>query len=428
MSERLSAALDTLAPRTDSPSISATMWAMFYAAYCGSIIIPSTQNPGQNPVSFSRAQLVKLCESPDRVRRLVVCEKTDGIRGTLFLATVDGVRTAFVVPRYTDTIRVVVFGDELRPPAALFDDGGSVLEVEVLVTPDRQHIVLTPFDVLMVMGESLMHYIVEDRLATMSAFQASDLAPLARAPSGTAVICRTKAFLPVRQIGRLRDRFERARRLADDDDVWPAVDGLILTPLDDEVGSGANYDILKFKFTHSVDFVAGFSVCGCTACLDGGVDVTWRRATDGRPHLQQGVLIDLEYTPDGNGSASAKRTSGRSFQLHAVRSVFAHADGRSDLLFNGQPVWFSLEATARTALVVDTMRQEGHAQLRCVVECTVDLTRRPAGDGWAVACSIIRIRDDKTVPNVERTVLKTLENVHENVSFDELERAFTAVA
>lgn len=195
---------------------------------------PRPRLPGPNPVSIEKSDLRTI-----REREYVVCEKTDGVRFVAACLRYKQLNLMVLVDR---AMNVYLF--PLRKiPRASFQ--GTLIDGELAWDKIDKKFVFLAFDAVTISGVSVGHLGFYDRLTSLKkAFRVH-----APHPDDPAVF-RVKSFLP-RYIGfMVKSHLET---IADRFDI----DGVILTPVDEEIRYGRHPRLFKLKTNHTVDFLSG---------------------------------------------------------------------------------------------------------------------------------------------------------------------------
>ena len=330
-------------------------------------------NPAPNPISIERRHLPELSR-----QKYVVAEKSDGVRYLLLLTRDGGGRNLAVMADRTYRFWEV----EVVAKASYFE-GGSLFDGELVWSrgahgPCKRYLA---FDVVVSEGVSHMRRNYVDRIALLHrAFppQGSEggggaAAATALAVAGyiaadgnpDALALQPKACFSTDNLEALRRQCSRLAHSSD---------GLIFTPTAEPVMRGTHWSMYKWKEVNSIDLRVR-----AEPLLDGG----WR--------------VDLF---GGNDAAEQNLTS---------------ADGGFE--FQGRPVRF---VPASSPELEQLLAHAAGAPVNAVVECVCEL------EGDVVSCRVVRVRSDKDVPNNSVTIARTLVNIAERISFEELVDAVAA--
>lgn len=217
--------------------------------------------PGPNPVSLERADFPKLLE-----QTYYVCEKTDGVRHLLLCCTYKGHNVCALADR-TLTFWLLPLRDV---PRAMYQ--GSVLDGEIAFNKIHQSWQFLTFDVVMMSGVPTFSKRFSDRIGVahkvMAHFRRHPLDPLD---------LKVKNFQSLATLADAASHVNMARSYFE-------VDGIILTPQEDEVVFGRHFGMFKFKdgSKHTIDFLV-MDVHGTLGVFDNG-----KHAAVGRLSLAPG--------------------------------------------------------------------------------------------------------------------------------------------
>lgn len=205
---------------------------------------PRARYPFGNPVSIESSHLAVLAACG-----YVVAEKSDGVRAAVVLCTdAHGRRHAAVMDR-----SATLFGLPLVADAALFEDGGTVLDAEVVATADAFHVLV--FDAAALGSMSALPASLLDRLALLRQAVPHMSMPDGTLPGGASLTFAVKPMWAAEAPGTAAAIEAHCAALPH------ATDGFVLTPA---VGAapppGTCPSILKIKAQHTVDclWVSGF--------------------------------------------------------------------------------------------------------------------------------------------------------------------------
>lgn len=194
---------------------------------------PRPRLPGPNPVSLERSHLRAL-----HSREYLLSEKTDGVRFVLACFRYRDVKIAAIVDR---ALNVFLF--PLRKvPKALFQ--GSLIDGELAWNKQTNSFSFVAFDAVVLSGVTVSHASLYDRVLAMKrAFSA--YAPHDDDPAAFEI----KSFVPL-HAPALIDQFLHEVSAKYD------VDGVILTPVHEEVKYGRHFGLFKLKTSGrlTVDF------------------------------------------------------------------------------------------------------------------------------------------------------------------------------
>lgn len=328
--------------------------------------------PAPNPVSIERKHLARLSGE-----QYVVAEKSDGVRHLLLLTKEGGRGVAVMADRAYRFWEVEVLA------RAVWFDRGSLFDGELVwsTRPGSRELStrFLVFDVVMCKGASCLRESYVSRIATIrsSFYTLSDgadfsasMGPEKLAASGFIVADgnpRDLSFEPkqcfatdnLEALWRGRDRLSHGS------------DGLVFTPVRDHVRTGTHWSMYKWKQVNSIDLRL--------RCLRLGDGDEW----------------DLRLYGGDSGLEHDMTAGG--FCAEGERFVAVRSQAVDDLI--GTP-----EA-----------QMEGRASAIMECECVV------VGD--EVRCKPIKQRSDKTSPNNKFTIERTLVNIREAITFEELAAA-----
>lgn len=196
---------------------------------------PRSRLPGPNPVSIERADFQTL-----KTAEYVACEKTDGVRFVAACMRYEGLKIMVLVDR---AMEVYLF--PLRKiPRPLFQ--GTIVDGELAWDKSRGAFAFLAFDAVTVSGVSVGHFGLPDRIAAMKkAFELH--APHEDDPAAFSI----KGFIPLKATTLIESHLREVSTRFD-------VDGVILTPVHEEVRYGRHPRLFKLKTVgkHTVDFIA----------------------------------------------------------------------------------------------------------------------------------------------------------------------------
>ena len=190
--------------------------------------------PGPNPVSLERADFPKLLQ-----QTYYVCEKTDGVRHLLMCCNYQGHNVCVLGDRML-TFWLLPLRDI---PRAMYQ--GSVLDGEIAYNKMSKSWQFLTFDVVMMSGVPTFSKRFSDRIGVahkvMALFKHHPLDPLD---------LKVKNFYSLNTLADAASHMSMARTFFE-------VDGIILTPQEDEVVFGRHMAMYKFKdgCKHTIDFL-----------------------------------------------------------------------------------------------------------------------------------------------------------------------------
>lgn len=349
-------------------------------------------NPSPNPVSITRQDLMTL-----KNNEYVVSEKSDGVRYLLVLC-----RNRFsnepIAVMMDRACRKYIIG--IVANDKYFN--GSIFDGELVLDQATHRYVFWVFDAVAVAGREVRLSPYNERCAIIrNCFDdpndhknttrfnttneeeyeqyAKELAQGGKlvALDGTNhLYMRPKPCYLLSQVDILWHKIQSRKLLTHKND------GLIFTPVREPVGCRTHWSQFKWKQSHTIDF-----------------------------------LLKLAYMND-RWYAALFFGDERKVQDAKVVPVLPLENAGSGIDYKGRIVKFTLQNNKRFQRIQQHMLANRVYSLAFVVECSADFA--PNSDNNELLCSIERIRTDKTVPNTYYTVMKTIENIEENIEILEI--------
>lgn len=351
---------------------------------------PATRYPGANPISIERQHLPRLTEAP-----YVAAEKTDGTRYALLCGVYDstGEPYSVMVDRAMNIYELKVICDEHCFDGTLFEgelvlDHGSGSGASAGV-----HMAFYVFECVALRGDSFRDKNYVQRMEAVSACFDTGL-PQHAVPvddmtawaQHAADLARAGRIVCVRPMLKPKPCMALAllpSLLRSMSSLVHVSDGLIFTPVLPGVRRGTHETMFKWKNYHTLDFAL-------------------RVFFDTHESQWRPVLL---YA-DAGGQLLDATEQGPRFR-----------DGTASFVLQPHPKIHSLyQACGR----------RGRWDQQWIVEfgCSVldEFRINPATNAaiYLVNCNILRVRKDKDVPNARRTVERTLVNIDESISAQEL--------
>lgn len=331
----------------------------------------ASYNPSPNPVSLERSHYPLLLKDA-----YYVSHKTDGVRYLLVLGRFQNhamrgrqqPEYAVMIDRAMRMFEVRVWADSVYYDGSIYD-GELVWEYETDAYLPRQ--VFYVFDCVAFKGRSYYHEPYYHRLQLVA--KAFPYGPDAESNAGyvyctgnkDAMCFMAKPVLPLY-------RFQELLQLP----LFHATDGLIFTADQQPVGTGRVQSLLKWKSHHTID-------------------------------------IKLKYI-NGETRVLLYTDQGQEFRADDVASCNIRHHGRQ-VVFELQPNP-ELEQFLSSALA---QAREEHSDLETIAECELSFHPKVRS---IVLLSVTRLRADKHDPNDKLTIERTLVNVQEGITLEELQR------
>ncbi|KAJ7276085.1 mRNA capping enzyme, catalytic domain-containing protein [Mycena haematopus] len=209
--------------------------------------------PGSQPVSFTRADLVKL-ETQD----FWVCEKSDGVRVLLLVHTDINTRTqtVYLIDRKNDYYELngLFFPHHKNPQLPVQDtivDGELVYDIDPRTKHETMR--LLAFECLVVDGDNMMMQPLDKRYEKLKEYFYTPFARMKSSPTGSSYSRLTGVHIRVKQI---QDSYAADRVFAEMTSLQHGSDGLIYTCVNAPYTPSTDENILKWKppSANTIDF------------------------------------------------------------------------------------------------------------------------------------------------------------------------------
>jgi mRNA guanylyltransferase len=341
-------------------------------------------NPVCNPVSLERKDLETL-----RNHRYMLAEKTDGVRFLLLLTRypkhLGHQPIAVMINRKDEMFEVRVMAEEDHFQGGSLFDGELVWEATGNHNGPRQ--IYLVFDLIAVGGVSKIRETFQrryDLLFTLFDCGVKDVIHDPRTWLDLAQKLVEDEHKIVSEGNQYCLMFRPKNMYAQHllDTVWRMKsslkhksDGLIFTPLDEVVKTGTQYNLFKWKSQHTID-------------------LKWTARVITRGTFDYNLLYE-----DHDESVSGKHCGIRVGDS-IVPMVFV-------------PNEYSAKVTAWHT-------SRGDTSFSHIVECVCKLPSHQNEDDTMMECSIVKIRHDKSRPNQQTTIERTIHNIQENITVKEL--------
>lgn len=357
-------------------------------------------NPAPNPVSIERKDFSKIAS-----HHYGVAEKTDGVRYTLVLLQWPQTNKPVAVMwnRGSEMYEVRgVYADEVYFRGSVFD-GELVWEYENGPNlPPRQ--VYWVYDTLMLGSDSYKDRPFLQRYETCQSLFDCEGQDVVKDPRGWfqkakdlalkgRVVCEGNQYCLTFQPKRFYDKCELLHVWERKSLLKHKSDGLILVDMQETVHTGTDFSSFKWKCHHTID-------------------LQWRAV-----QVNGSWKHDLWFAHEGE------------LQSGTTQGIVAPRPLDSKVLIKFQQSRFiplMLSPSLYLQTLVDYFERKGQTEIQCIVECSC---RLPTDEEWSndpvpvVECQIDKVRTDKNYPNNRRTIERTLVNIQENISVQELFRA-----
>ena len=333
-------------------------------------------NPSANPISLEKQYLPQL---ESHLSEYVIAEKSDGIRYLVVLGSLDGRGFCVLVNRKMQMFEVPVFANSEYFKGSVFD--GEMVVETLPASQHRQKLLI--FDLVSVRGETrrsadlIQRYneylkifdlegndILDHDMTQWEslAFELADTKDkIVCLGNKTALQFYPKPFVQLLHVGSMWRSMPKLKHHSD---------GLIITRITAPVGTGTDHNILKWKEHHTIDLIF-------------------------KSNFNKGKWVHKLYFQDHENLVnSLDRTfevKGRIFHLQAQDSAV-------------------LTSTCRY------FAETHKAQFSLLGECTCTFdSEQPI-----IWCSVSKWRRDKHTPNNITVIQRTLVNIVENVTIEEL--------
>ena len=345
-------------------------------------------NPSPNPVSLEKKYLPNL---EAKVTEYVVAEKSDGVRYLLVIGTYDHKGLCVMVNRKMHMFEVPVYANSEYFRGSVFD-GEMILETTESGQERQKFLV---FDLVSLKGETRRHeHLMKRYHEYLDVFdlEGKDILEcdstkwetfaFEMADTKDKVVClgnrralqfSPKPFVQLIHVGSiLRSRHNLKHKS----------DGLILTRTTAGIGTGTDPNILKWKEHHTIDLVVN-------------------------AHYTKGRWI---YKLSFQDHDKLVESTDRTFEINQ-RACYLQLQSNPVLTLTSQ--YFA--ETHKTAFSL-------LGECSCHVDTDLTTGRSPpsSSDQPIVWCTVIKWRKDKNTPNNVTVVQRTLNNIVDNVTTDEL--------
>lgn len=331
--------------------------------------LPSTCKhiPTPNPVSIERKHLDTVATN-----RYVVALKSDGIRYLLLLSrwpeVLGGACFGVMVNRAGCAFEVKLFACAELFQGSLFD--GELVREKISEFNFRRQVYLV-FDVVSAAGESMINadYLTRLKLIQTRFFIHDDNAMISRIAQWDAIAAEYAVGGQIVSGGNKRGltfRPKNCSRVSELASMWRTlpgcpypVDGLIFTPVDEPVKIGTHATMFKWKTCHTIDM----------RCFQKTKFMLWDDQTNK--------------------------------EIDANRTVFT---------VNEMQLTLTIEDTSTLQRAVSTSSSDFVAEFGLIVKTAQS----------EVIATLKKTRPDKSNPNLVSTVERTIVNILENISIEEL--------
>ena len=364
-----------------------------------------SRNPCPQPVSLERAHLPLL-----QRERYVVAEKSDGVRYTLLLTRAGGREMAFLIDRKLSLYQIPVAANKKLFDGSMFD-GELVWVTNGDGTTNQRYLV---FDVVTLSGsDEIRNASLIKRIETLRALFDVEGAEITCPSQAHAAAKRGKIICGGNAFGlcfRPKQRFSLSMldTLVRSLESLPyKSDGYIFTPIDCGSATGTQPTLFKLKSFHSVDIE-------CTVDTKEG-SVTARMGKGGGPTTarERVLLSAIEVSVPrhlltssasiaSTAAATEKEATDAETARHSVRLSRSFCD---DLL--------AAMTRVREEALPDTLAT-------VIVETGIRHEWNPSAEAGVVELSFHSLRADKAHPNAWYTLQRTLCNVLENITIEEI--------
>jgi hypothetical protein len=344
-------------------------------------------NPSPNPVSLEKRYLPQL---EAHLTEFVIAEKSDGIRYLLVLGTLDGKGFCVMVNRKMQMFELSIYANSDYFKGSVFDGEMVIETVETNGSGgfDRQKFLV--FDLVSLKGESRRHenlmqryheylntFDLEGKDILECDAQKWETLAFELADTKDKVVCLgnkmalqffPKPFVQLVNVGSMWRSMHKLNHKSD---------GLILTRVNAPVGTGTDHNILKWKEHHTIDLIVKANY------------------TKGKWHYR------LFFQDNENLVESTDRT----FEL---KDLSEDSPAR--------PYYLQLQPNSVLRSTSKYFAETHQTTFSLLAECLCLLdTQQPI-----VWCTVLKWRRDKHTPNNANVVHRTLGNIVDNVTIEEL--------
>lgn len=401
------------------------------------------RNPCSQPVSLERKHMPLLS-----TESYVVADKSDGVRYTLFLTRASGPETAFLIDRKLDLYQIPVAANRKFFEGSIFD-GELVWSLNGDGTWSQCFLV---FDVVVLNGDdsirnaSLIKRIEKIRNlfgieadAIRSPGQAHSLAKQGKIICGGnnhGLSFRPKQCFSLDMIDTL---------IRSIDTLPYQTDGLIFTPINTCCATGTDHALFKLKTFHTVDIECVIHEHHTGGCIEyligkgGGPDTARERLRllDVTAYIDKYAVVRGDtflYMPqqqsNGYQNADSKMTmlpwQQAQCNQESSDTALPKSSKDSETMSLSLSIASNFESTLRERINMDRSACSASSSLSYIVEA--GLTLLPLDDTLSnvselkIQLDFYTIRDDKCHPNSANTLRRTLINVCENITIEEIVR------
>jgi hypothetical protein len=359
-------------------------------------------NPVANPKSLTRKDLAILKKTP-----YVVSEKSDGVRYLLLLGTYPAqiLLSASQQQHFSVLIDRAnrIFQVQLYAIEPFFE--GSLFDGELVCGKYAERHIYLIFDVIAYQGDSSIqkeNYVKRHEIVSNTFLQAEQTETMLTKDTKQWIQAAKDFAIQEEKIVSIGDEYAlsfhskpcfQLKHLAVLQRSIPSLlhwsDGLIFTPIEEQVQMRGNSTIFKWKENHTIDFLLKAKLIS---------DSDWNLSLF---HAEDGTIVN----------------SSKNFIEKKIKVILDN------------------EANLETLLEAYDVVQQ-HA-IETIIECHCYLrggTGAQGGQGGAgirtlddvkeIVCQVIRLRTDKKTPNNSKTIMQTLNNMIENITSQELTTMF----
>lgn len=354
-------------------------------------------NPAANPKSLARKDIQILKKTP-----YVVSEKSDGVRYLLLLGMYpinilqagnsQQQHFSVLIDRANRIFQVQIYAIE-----PFFD--GSLFDGELVCGKYSERHIYLVFDVISYQGDSSIqkeNYVKRHEIVSGTFLQAEQTDAMLTKDTKQWIQMAKDFAIQEEKIVAIGDEYAlsfhskpcfQLKHLAVLQRSIPSLlhwsDGLIFTPIEEQVQMRGNSNIFKWKENHTIDFLLKAKLIS---------DSDWNLSLF---HSENGVIVN----------------SSKNFIENKIKVVLDNETNLETLL---EAYDTSGQHTIETII-------ECHCYLKNMNKTTPIKT---IDDIKEVACQVIRLRTDKKTPNNSKTIMQTFHNMIENITSQELTTAF----
>ena len=339
-------------------------------------------NPSPNPVSFEKKYLSNL---EANITDFVIAEKSDGVRYLLVIGTVNQKGFSVMVNRKMQMFEVSLFANSDYFKGSVFD--GEIVVETISTNPIQERQKYLVYDLVSINGETrhtrdfLERYneylqifdvhgkdIVDYDISQWEsiAFElANTKAKIVSLGNKMALQFAPKQFVQLIHVGSLWRSMSKLKHKSD---------GLIFSRVSAKIGTGTDHNILKWKEHHTID-----------------------------------VIISANYV-------KGKWTYRVLFQDND--KLVDSANRFFTLNDNNYQLQIRENGTLRSTCQYYAETQK--PQFSLIGECSCEITSKKADETPIIWCNVVKWRRDKYTPNNIFVIQRTLCNIADNVTIDEL--------